>query len=87
LLNVFGWNSSDVYDEIFGLDSSRSPDFLKEINAVLAVIAAHDPISKVAMSDLRKKLRSLSNSLPDFDPMKNILMGSIKRVEELGRKK
>ncbi len=87
LLNVFGWNSSDVYDEIFGLDSSRSPDFLKEINAVLAVIAAHDPISKVAMGDLRKKLRSLSNSLPDFDPMKNILIGSIKRVEELGRKK
>ncbi|WP_313442260.1 AAA family ATPase [Stenotrophomonas sp.] len=87
LLNVFGWNSSDVYDGIFGLESSRSPDFLREINSVLAVIAANESISKAHVAGLRKKLRSLSNSLPDFDPMKNILIGSIKRVEELGRRK
>lgn len=70
--NAFGWNASDVYDGVFGLESTRNPKFLSNADDALRAIASgkNIPIQKIErwIAELSTEMKYL----PKFDPMKAV---------------
>ena len=80
--NAFGWNATDVYDGVFGLESTRNPKFLANANSALKAIASGNEISKEQIEIWLTELNTEKNYLPTFDPMKDIFSDIISSLEK-----
>lgn len=60
----FGWTSDEILQEVFGLDSSRSIEFTKRMDAALGLFAKGDR----ANPRLHQLVRSLQQTLPNLPP-------------------
>ncbi|MCF1442004.1 AAA family ATPase [Ralstonia nicotianae] len=78
--SVYGWNSSDVYDELFGLDSTRALEFLEVANAVLRHFAEDRPVSRHEAANWITDLEARKELLPPFDPMRGVFSDIVAKI-------
>jgi len=74
LATAFGWNATDVYDELFGLESTRDPEFLALADTALNRISKNGAIPIEDVENWVSSLRSAASTLPSFDPMREIFL-------------
>lgn len=79
--STFGWRASDVYEEAFGLTSSRAPSFTRMADIALALIRSRKIIGSDEYDVFKRELTLDLNSLPLADPLRNILASIIKDLE------
>lgn len=79
--STFGWRASDVYEEAFGLTSSRAPSFTRMADLALALIRSGKVIGSDEYDVFKRELSLDLKSLPLADPLRNVLAGIIKDLE------
>lgn len=77
---AFGWTASDVYDEVFGLESTRAPGFLVNANTALAKLGSGAQISAQDRDAWIAEFEASTNLLPAFDPMREVLGSIVSRL-------
>lgn len=77
---AFGWSASDVYDGPFGLSSTRAPDFLEVANTALKKLSAGVAIDTEQRNKWIEQFTEISQALPQFDPMRDVLESIIQRL-------
>lgn len=82
LPTAFGWAASEVYDEVFGLKSSRSPAFLAVADAALKRLSIGEEISEDQKQLWISQLTEASRTLPAFDSMRTVLDSVIRRLRD-----
>ena len=71
LSSVYGWSATDVYDELFGMVSTRAPGFVSSANEALESIAD----GKVDVNNAARwsaELISAIKTLPEMDPLRQV---------------
>lgn len=82
---TYGWESNDIYQQVFNLHSTRSPSFVSMADRALELI--RDGKSKNReLKTLAGKLEKIADSLPAHDPMRSIL-SAIKTISTREGKK
>jgi hypothetical protein len=72
-VDAYGAQVDDVYRELFGLESTRTPEFVTRVDGILAQIRdAHGERPAVAEEDI-EYIRAARERLPAHDPMRGIL--------------
>lgn len=79
---AFGWSASDVYDDVFGLQSTRAPDFLASANEALKKLSARTDITDVERDAWITQFTENSQTLPPFDSMRDVLESIVRRLKE-----
>ncbi|MCF5545438.1 AAA family ATPase [Pseudomonas salomonii] len=79
--STFGWRASDVYEEAFGLTSSRAPSFTRMADLALALIRSRKTIGSDEYDVFKRELSLDLKSLPLADPLRNVLASIIKDLE------
>lgn len=79
--STFGWRASDVYEDAFGVDTSRAPSFTRTADIALGLIRSGRIIGSDEYNLLTEKLAMDLNSLPMTDPLRNILASIIKDLK------
>lgn len=82
LPTAFGWSASDVYGEMFGLESTRAPDFLDDANSALNKLSLKQPISKREREQWINQFRGRIETLPQHDSMRDVLGSIVRRLEK-----
>lgn len=82
LSTAFGWNATDVYDVLFGMDSTRDPEFLSVANTALKRIANNEEIVSDEIDSWSDSLRLAIETLPPFDPMREIFADIVKTLQK-----
>lgn len=80
LPTAFGWAASEVYDEVFGLKSSRSPAFLAVADAALKRLSMGEEISEDQRQVWISQLTEASRALPASDAMRTVLDSVVRRL-------
>lgn len=88
LKTAFGWDASDVYDELFSMETTRASSFLQTANKALSRISSGAEISDSERNSWALMLRDDMKALPSFDPLRDVMTGIISNlsVPSRGRK-
>lgn len=89
LSTAYGWSATDVYDELFGMASTRAPGFIATANLALERIAALDVNSENAEL-WSAELNQAIPTLPDLDPLRQIfadIVGTLKKFSAPRRRR
>lgn len=71
LHTAYGWSATDVYDELFGMSSTRAPGFIATANLALEKIAARD-VRPDDAKNWSTELEAAIPTLPELDPLRQI---------------
>lgn len=82
--NAFGWSASDVYSEIFGLQSTRAPAFLAAANDALKKLSSGATIDAQEREVWIAQFTESCRALPPLDSMRDVLENIIRRLEATG---
>lgn len=82
LPTAFGWSASDVYGEMFGLESTRAPDFMDDANTALRKLSMKRPITDDEREQWITQFRGRIDTLPSHDSMRDVLEGIIARLKK-----
>ncbi|KNX78945.1 hypothetical protein DA83_19440 [Pseudomonas sp. 250J] len=77
--STFGWSASDVYENIFGIDSTRAPGFTATADIALSLIREKKPVTQREIEVIRKELSEGRETLPMHDPMRNVITSILQR--------
>lgn len=77
---AFAWSADDVYQDVFGLPSSRAPRFIEIIDDLLSQIARSEEQSPYIDAEKIAYLEDAVRELPPFDAMRNVVAGILRRV-------
>ncbi|BAU75161.1 AAA family ATPase [Metapseudomonas furukawaii] len=78
--NTFGWTASDVYEQTFGVKSTRAKGFTTTADIALAEIRKGRSIQDQEMELLIEGLKMDRNLLLISDPMRSVFDGIIKKL-------
>ncbi|MDF9755829.1 putative ATPase [Pseudomonas sp. TE6288] len=74
IASTFGWTASDVYQEVFQLDSARAPAFTKTAEYALSLIRSNQSLDDNACKIIANDLFKDVDTLPVHDPLRNVLL-------------
>jgi hypothetical protein len=75
-----GWSADDIYQDVFGMDSSRSPQFTSTMDAILKIIGnSKDELIAVSQTDI-ELLLAVYADLPVHDSMRQIVAAVLRRL-------
>ncbi|BFG77843.1 hypothetical protein PTKU46_58760 [Paraburkholderia terrae] len=69
---TFGWSSDDILQEVFGLASSRSVDFRRDLDDALKLIGKGD-VSNKKLRAILTRLNSATATLPEMDTIREVV--------------
>ncbi|CAG9217812.1 putative ATPase_AAA_core domain-containing protein [Paraburkholderia tropica] len=76
---TYGWDASDVYQEVFGMSSTRAVSFVEQTDAILASIRDGEEL-EAPLREAISNLSDIAEALPQRDPMRRIV-NAIVRAE------
>lgn len=71
--NRYGWAATDVYQDMFGLDSTRAPEFMERANYTLELLRGGIEKNREKLTKLAALLSHEAQSLPAHDVMRQVL--------------
>ncbi|WP_029148333.1 AAA family ATPase [Methylophilus sp. 5] len=81
----YGWNSNDVYQDIFGMDSTRAPDLIQKANYALGLIREGISSNSKELMPLAVELFNEAQNLPVHDSMRNVLESILTAVKDVNK--
>ena len=81
LPTAYGWSATDVYDELFGMVSTRAPGFVATANLALEHIAASNVLPEDA-KQWSDELNLAIPTLPELDPLRQIFADIISKLKD-----
>lgn len=81
LPTAYGWSASDVYDGVFGLKSSRAPEFLASADLALKMLSMGNEIPEQQRLTWIAQFKEASDALPALDSMRSVLNNVVRRLK------
>jgi len=85
ITSAYGWKASDVYDELFAMETTRAPSFLDTADNALKRIASGKRITTEESQVWINTLENDIQSLPPFDTLKDVLSGIVNTLRQKNR--
>jgi hypothetical protein len=82
--DTYGAQVDDVYRDLFGLESTRTPGFVAKVDELLAIISAADGKRPIVAPEDRDYILSARAHLPPHDPMRSILLAIAQSIDVAG---
>jgi hypothetical protein len=82
--DTYGAQVDDVYRDLFGLESTRTPEFVARVDKLLALISEADGKRPIVASEDRDYILLTRAHLPPHDPMRSILLAIEKSIDVVG---
>ncbi|MGF6091598.1 AAA family ATPase [Pseudomonas sp. 18173] len=76
-----GWQSNDILEEKFELHSTRSPEFVAQIEEILAIVATGIKGNKTKLKAKLSKLKPIVACLPENDSMHGLISSLIRLAD------
>lgn len=81
LADTYGAQVDDVYRDLFGLESTRTPGFVAKVDELLALISVADGKRPIVAREDRDYILSARAHLPPHDPMRSILLAVAESID------
>jgi hypothetical protein len=82
LESTFAWSSNDVYQDVFGMESSRAPEFMQAVDQLLELISSQTQENANAPEWAIAYLRRALEELPTHDAMRNIVAAILRHFKQ-----
>lgn len=82
LESPFAWSSDDVYQDVFGMESSRAPEFIQAVDQLLELISNQTKEKADAPEWAVAYLRRAFEELPPHDAMRNIVAAILRHFKQ-----
>lgn len=78
---TYGWNATDVLEEVFSMSSTRAPEFSRVADQALGLIADGKEKHGLRLAELVDEISELMSQLPAHDPMRRVFISIIDEVK------
>ncbi|WP_434660733.1 AAA family ATPase [Paraburkholderia sp. A3BS-1L] len=78
---TYGWNATDVLEEVFSMSSTRAPEFSRVADQALGLIADGKEKHAPKLAELVDEISELMLQLPAHDPMRRVFISIIDEVK------
>lgn len=82
LESPFAWSSDDVYQDVFGMESSRAPEFIQAVDQLLELISNPAQEKADAPEWAIAYLRRALEELPPHDAMRNVVAAIMRHFKQ-----
>lgn len=80
ITSTYGWSADDFYRDVFGMETTRSPEFMEVLERIISGISASDPIALTQVE--LDALKTAETDLPVHDPMRALVLAALRRAEK-----
>ncbi|OEZ98156.1 AAA family ATPase [Duganella sp. HH101] len=80
----YGWAANDVYQDVFGMNSTRAPEFVERADLALRILSEGRLENAAQLREIVEMLKIDFLKLPAYDIMREILMDIISDAASFG---